>query len=84
MKTLKKLVAVLFAALLLGGPFVPMVAYSQNFVQTQNLYGVGVQTNHNSAGTFWGQEGTPAANTWSLGYSASGTGGVPPTSLSAT
>lgn len=81
MKTLKKLVAVLFAALLLGGPFVPMVAYSQNFIQTQNLYGVGVQTNHNSAGTTWGQEATPSANTWSLGYAPSSTGGLPPSSI---
>ena len=86
MKTLKKIVAVLFAALLLGGPFVPMAAYSQNFQQTQNLYGVGgqPQTNHNSTGTTWGQEGSPSANTWSLGYSNSGAGGVPPTTLAAT
>lgn len=86
MKMLKKLVAVLFAALLIGGPLAPMAAYSQNFQQTQNLYGTGglPQTNHNSAGTTWGQEGSPSANTWSLGYSASGTGGVPPTTLATT
>ena len=84
MKSLKKLVAVLFAALLLGGPVLPLAVKAQNFKNSETFYGVGgaPQLNFNSLGNDWGQECSPSSNQWQLGYSVSGSGGVPPTTCS--
>jgi sulfur relay (sulfurtransferase) DsrF/TusC family protein len=76
---MKKLIAGLFAALLLSGNLGHQ-AQAQNVKQYETLWGVyGIpQLNLNSLGGYFGQEFSASAGSWSLGYATPGTGGVPP------